>query len=130
MDKRETLKIALANMTRYGLALERISRHPTADTWECKPLADIAREALGLTPYDVNEQSWQKTPELRMDDRQITVALLESDGSQWRITHKHTGKVETGLYAMIPVDDHYMAIQVICDLTAGMEDRRKLEDFK
>ena len=49
-DERETLQIALATMTKYGLALERISRHPTADTWECKPLAEIAREALGLTP--------------------------------------------------------------------------------
>jgi hypothetical protein len=38
----------LAALTKYGFALERIAKYPSADSWECRPLANIAREALGM----------------------------------------------------------------------------------
>lgn len=42
----------LATLTKYGVALERIAKYPSAESWECKPLTVIAREALGLPLTD------------------------------------------------------------------------------
>lgn len=50
-DEREAGLSCFQDKVRLEKILERIANHQTADSWECKPLATMAREALS---YDGN----------------------------------------------------------------------------
>lgn len=81
-DLREENLEALVRVAKYGLALERIASYPSAGSWECRPLAAIANEALGrILPHSGEPQN--RTRELETGLRELHNAVHPEECTCW-----------------------------------------------